>query len=522
MNTFFFFRRLSISLAEELKDHCVFEIYRQTKQSIIFCFEKKGHPFYVEACFFSEECLLNFPEQQTRSRKAVSLLKETWGLKIISIEQAANERSFVIHLENELSIVFKWFGRQSNILLWHKGEVIWMLRNKLSNDLTYNASTFHKPREWSEDEFKAKEEDLHAFIPQLPKPVIDEWMLHSHWKEINHPKDRWKKVDALLSYLNNPWFYIIKQNKRVHFTLFYYPNDNIELVAKEHNPIQAANIYFYNFYRYNRVEALREKLEHYFGNRISQLTKQTEQLSKGIEAFDASTPPQQLADLIMANLSAFQKNDQAHIFNFYTNETVLIKIKSGMSASDYAGSLYKKSKNRLTEKANMLSRLEQLKLQQIKFTQLLHSLPTEEARGLLNLQETYLPVSAETKKSKEKTVHPVFKTYDYQGYQIYVGRNAKNNDELTLHFAHKEDLWLHAKDVSGSHVIIRNKNNNVFPKTVIEKAAQLAAFYSKRKTDSLCPVMYTTKKYVRKVKGAAPGMVRVEKEKVILVEPLDF
>jgi predicted ribosome quality control (RQC) complex YloA/Tae2 family protein len=100
-----------------------------------------------------------------------------------------------------------------------------------------------------------------------------------------------------------------------------------------------------------------------------------------------------------------------------------------------------------------------------------------------------------------------------------VGRNAENNDKLTLKHAHKEDLWLHAKDVAGSHVVIKHQSGKQFPKEVIHRAAELAAFNSKRRTDSLCPVICTPKKYVRKRKGDPPGTVVVEREKVIMVEP---
>jgi predicted ribosome quality control (RQC) complex YloA/Tae2 family protein len=74
--------------------------------------------------------------------------------------------------------------------------------------------------------------------------------------------------------------------------------------------------------------------------------------------------------------------------------------------------------------------------------------------------------------------------------------------------------------VSGSHVLIKNGVNQPVPAKVLETAAQLAAFYSKNKTESLAPVIYTPVKFVRKVKGSAPGSVMVEKEKVILVQPL--
>jgi predicted ribosome quality control (RQC) complex YloA/Tae2 family protein len=101
-----------------------------------------------------------------------------------------------------------------------------------------------------------------------------------------------------------------------------------------------------------------------------------------------------------------------------------------------------------------------------------------------------------------------------------MGRNAKNNDVLTLQYAHKEDVWLHARDVSGSHVIIKAQSGTSIPMQVIEYAARIAAYYSQRKNDGLCPVSYTFKKYIRKIKGAAPGSVRMDREEVIMVEPL--
>lgn len=114
----------------------------------------------------------------------------------------------------------------------------------------------------------------------------------------------------------------------------------------------------------------------------------------------------------------------------------------------------------------------------------------------------------------------LFRRIEYQGFMILVGRNAKNNDLLTQQYAFKEDLWLHARDVSGSHVVIKYQAGKKFPVMVIERAAQLAAFYSKRKTDSLCPVIVTPKKFVRKPKGYPQGAVMVDKEEVVMVEPM--
>jgi predicted ribosome quality control (RQC) complex YloA/Tae2 family protein len=126
------------------------------------------------------------------------------------------------------------------------------------------------------------------------------------------------------------------------------------------------------------------------------------------------------------------------------------------------------------------------------------------------------------KISKGKEQEELFRKFEIDDFEILVGKSAKNNDLLTQKYSYKEDLWLHARDVAGSHVLIKYKAGKIFPKQVIEKAAQLAAYYSKRKSDTLCPVIVTPKKYVRKPKGALEGQVLVEREEVLLVKPAAY
>ena len=117
--------------------------------------------------------------------------------------------------------------------------------------------------------------------------------------------------------------------------------------------------------------------------------------------------------------------------------------------------------------------------------------------------------------AKEKQVASLpYREVEFNGYKIWIGKNAQHNDTLTLKYGYKEDLWLHAKDVAGSHVLIKHQAGKNFPKDVIERAAQLAAYYSKRKNESLCPVSVHLEN-VRKRKGDPPGMVVVEREEVV-------
>lgn len=104
------------------------------------------------------------------------------------------------------------------------------------------------------------------------------------------------------------------------------------------------------------------------------------------------------------------------------------------------------------------------------------------------------------------------------GYDIYVGKNNKQNDELTLKFARANDIWLHTKEIPGSHVIIVTNNTEV-PNQTLNEAAMLSAFFSKAQNSSLVPVDYTPKKYVKKPSGAKPGMVIYETNKTAYVTP---
>ncbi|MEM1055798.1 MAG: NFACT family protein [Bacteroidota bacterium] len=106
------------------------------------------------------------------------------------------------------------------------------------------------------------------------------------------------------------------------------------------------------------------------------------------------------------------------------------------------------------------------------------------------------------------------------GWEALVGKHARGNAHLTTRVASAHDLWLHARGVPGSHVVVKKSGRDtVVPAPVVERAARLAARFSRAKTQSLVPVQVTERKYVRPVKGGPPGLVRVDREDVMLVEP---
>lgn len=113
-----------------------------------------------------------------------------------------------------------------------------------------------------------------------------------------------------------------------------------------------------------------------------------------------------------------------------------------------------------------------------------------------------------------------FKSKD--GWDVLIGRSSEANDHLTLHMARPEDYWFHAHGCAGSHVVLRRgKGANEPSRATLEEVASWAAFHSKARMAGKVPVIYTQKKYVRKPRGAKAGTVYVEREKMLMVRPVE-
>ncbi|GAB5536090.1 MAG: NFACT family protein [Rubricoccaceae bacterium] len=123
-------------------------------------------------------------------------------------------------------------------------------------------------------------------------------------------------------------------------------------------------------------------------------------------------------------------------------------------------------------------------------------------------------------RGRTETAEPFRRIALPGGLEALVGRNARSNAQLTTRIARPHDLWLHARGVPGSHVVIRRATRTTeIPQSAIDAAARIAAHYSDARTQTLAPVIVTERKYVRPIKGGPPGMVRVDRETVLDVEP---
>jgi predicted ribosome quality control (RQC) complex YloA/Tae2 family protein len=237
-------------------------------------------------------------------------------------------------------------------------------------------------------------------------------------------------------------------------------------------------------------------------------------------------------DLILANLSTAKIiNNKTRVIDYYDENQLEIEIEVGegktlqQAAAQYF-LLYQKSRRALhliiereTVTKNQLDRLF------ILSSELNEEMTIAQLLNLRNQAEQVLGIRKKTegktgsKKNREKR-KPVGRWYRASsGLEIVVGRNDKENDAITFHLARSLDIWLHAADYPGSHVIIRNPNRADVPMKIIQEAAELAAFHSQAKGQKKVAVHFTQRKFVSKPPRAKPGLVRLSAFKTITVEP---
>jgi len=506
-NNYYFLKQLVPLLKEQLKSAELAKCFSQNKDELILDFTlKKGKSFFIKAHLKSNLSCLSFPIKYQRAKKnSVDLFNSLINQTVKDVKLFSNERAFAIEFENH-QLLFKLFGNQSNIVLFKNHVVSELFKNDLSKDKLITINKLDRKLDISFESLKENDWNIREVIPTLDKQNAN--ILFNQLTNAEHKNKRSVFNEFMLA-LNTTKFYLLKTEKGYKLSLIKsdLPVDTF------YNPIQAITSFFEKEIKYSTLFTLKSKILFGLKGQLTQSSNYLDKTSQKLKQLSTGTSNQQKADVLMANLHAVEKGlKTVELHNFYTESPIVIKLNPLQSPQKNAEKYYRKAKNEAKEISVLKNNIKEKEKVLISLNAKIDEINECNDIKLLLKQEP---------KQKNKGSEPVlpYKEFIFDDFKILVGKNAKHNDTLTLKIAKKDDLWLHAKDVSGSHVVIKQIPGKSVPKYIIEKAAQLAAHYSKRKTDSLCPVLYTPKKYVRKKKGTPAGAVFVEKEKVILVEP---
>lgn len=229
-------------------------------------------------------------------------------------------------------------------------------------------------------------------------------------------------------------------------------------------------------------------------------------------------------DLINANIWRLEKGQKKAVLeNYYDdNKEIEIALDERLSPAQNAQKYYSEYRKSVNAEIKLTELIEKGEKELIYIDSVLDSLmrSTTENEVLLLRQELAEQGYLRLKGGKQKPPKelPPMEFISSDGFKILVGRNNKQNDKLTLKTAEKTDIWLHTKDIPGSHVIICAEGNEV-PENTITEAAVLAAYHSKGKNSAQVPVDYVEVRFVKKPAGAKPGMVIFTNNRTLYIRP---
>ena len=234
-------------------------------------------------------------------------------------------------------------------------------------------------------------------------------------------------------------------------------------------------------------------------------------------------------DLLLANVAtATREGHRVVLTDYYSDGAPLIEFEmdENTSLQEEAARrfrLYAKAKHAREEIATRLSDVDrEIDRLEARAQELERVIEQRDEAALENFDKAAAPRTPKTAKGRPpapKSIPGVRRYLSTDGYEILVGRTARDNDTLTFRLANPNDLWMHAGDYPGSHVVIRNPTRKEIPHRTIIEAAQLAGRFSQASEDAKVVIHYTERKFLSKPKGAAPGLVRLSRFRSITVEP---
>ena len=497
------------------------------------------------------------------------LRKYLQGAVIESIEQIENDRIVEITVSNkneigdhiQATLIIEIMGKHSNIILVHTEDrkIIDSIKRVSLNissvrevlpGLTYQYPPGHKKispiHRLDEDEFRSLCSNFHSEIyklfymsyegmsPTISKEIcyranVESTEVASSLSEVKTEK-LWGTFFRMMSRIEQHEYspcIVIQRNPHTildfsSVLLTHY--ETMELV--EYQSIHTACEEFYVLKDkteriQQRTSALRKKIQ----TRLDTLQHKTEKQNNEISSSMLLDKDKLYGELLTSYIYQIKTGmSEITLENFYSNnEKITIPLDIQKSPSENIQRYFKryqKSKNRIEELTEQLeiaqkeiSYLENvlLSISQIENYDEISEIQDELAKqGYIRRPTNH--------KSKKETMSSPMEFTSSDGTTILVGKNNTQNDRLTLKISSPSDTWLHTKDIPGSHVIIRAKQQDISEKTLYE-AGVLAAYYSKGKFSSNVPVDYTERKNVKKPSGAKPGMVIYVNNSTIYVTP---
>ena len=271
----------------------------------------------------------------------------------------------------------------------------------------------------------------------------------------------------------------------------------------------------------SQLTRLRANLE----KQLKRAQRRLDDTKRAIASAEQAEMFKQQADLLGAQRHLLRRGMfEVTVTDWKTGATITIPLDEKLSAQENIEALYRRARKTVRAAENASLAQAQLSAEVERLNSLRDELAGDgvsEERLTVISRELRLEERPAKAAKRVQTPRLPYREFLIGGFTVLVGRSNRENDEVTLHVARPDDLFLHANQVSGSHVILRSQERgSEFPLEIVRQAAQMAAYFSKARHSGLVSVVYTQVRHVSKPRKAPSGRVRVEREKSLMVRPL--
>ena len=471
------------------------------------------------------------PNTDFQSKFLLSLKKYLQNSILINIRQEGFDRIVYFDFEKlnqfgdveKYTLIIEIMGKASNIFLTSKDKILsalYFTSIDVGNRVIMTGAKYTLPFEEKKISPIYLEAENFPFETETFMEKI-EGVGRAFALECSQNYDTFKKY--LSSY--KPVMYEILNREKIQKVLTY--NEFSEFSQKENKNLESENengrkyfetlndglnAYFKTTITSNVISEKKKNLLKYVDSQIKKFKKIQKNIKVDLKKNENFENYKNIGDILAANMHQIKYGiKKVTVFDFYNNQQITINLDPLLSPNDNLNFYYNKyNKGKRTISAlnsRFLDIQDEIKyFEEIKmFIEKENDfIGIEEIENELNLTNNGNKSKNKIKLNKSKKRELL--SFDYKGFQIFVGRNNKENEEISFSKGQPNDIWLHIKDIPGSHVLIL-RNNQELPNDVLLHAANLACEYSKAKKGDKVTVDYCEKKFVKKIKNSKPGNV---------------
>ena len=285
------------------------------------------------------------------------------------------------------------------------------------------------------------------------------------------------------------------------------------------------NRFYFGKAERDRVHQQANDLEKFLKNEFQKNKSKIKKLQKTLDDANKASEFRKIGELVTANIHQITKGQkQVEVIDFYDEEakTIVIDLDKQKTPSENAQNYFKKYNKAKNSLKIVEEQIDKTEKELIYLEELIAQMETASPRDIAEIREElmeggYIRNRNKKQTKKKKETKPVLEGYKSStGLDILVGKNNKQNEYLTNRLARSNEVWLHTKDIPGSHVVIKSASVD---EVSLKEAATIAAYFSKARQSSSVPVDYTLIKHVKKPSGSKPGYVIYDNQTTLYVTP---